>query len=331
MKLSREQSEWVREQVLQLGFLESALLPLQVDPNYSTYDTWMSEGHHEPLTYLGKNNNIRKDPKSIGQNLHSAFVFLHPYPKEFESRWVARYAWGKDYHHTMKAKLFQLAELFEQEFGPLKEHRVCVDTAPILERSLAEQSGLGWIAKNGCLLSRQHGSFFMIGVWMLSHTTDHVPNKASFHCGTCTRCMEACPTGAFLSPGLLEAKLCLSTQTIENRKAIDPSFYPHIHHQAFGCDICQEVCPWNRKTLYHPKQEHLPSLDQLLTLDETEFRKFFRKTALERPGWIGLRRNFLIAAANQEGIPKHIFELHLNHPNDIIRETAQHILDQRNA
>ena len=331
MKLSSEQLEWIQSKAVELGFLECKAVPLKEDPNYSAYENWIEEGHHKPLDYLARNNEFRKRPSQLGNNLQSAFVFLHPYPREFESKWVARYAWGKDYHHTMKSKLFQLSEFFETKFKLKFEQRICVDTAPVLERSLAQQSGLGWVAKNGCLISREHGSFFMIGCWLLSFEVELEPQISGFHCGKCTRCLDACPTDAFIKPGFLEIDKCLSAATIENRSEINSNFIKHLDQQVFGCDICQIVCPWNKKHVYEPQQEALPPLKELLSIPESNFRDYFRKTALERPGWIGLRRNFLIAAVHDESVPDNLFMEHLTHEKELIRNTARQCLEFRQS
>lgn len=331
MTLSSTQQKWIEQKAQNMGFLECKHMPLKLDPNYSSFSDWVDQKHHQPLEYLAKNNHLREDPRKLGENLRSAYIFLHPYPKEFESKWIARYAWGKDYHQTLKSKLYQLSESFASEFNLSFEQRICVDTAPVLERSLAQQSGLGWIAKNGCLIHRKHGSFFMIACWLTSFECDTQPPTSSFHCGKCTRCIDACPTNAFLEPGFIETEKCLSTQTIENRKKISTEFYPSLQHQIFGCDICQEVCPWNRKQIYYPEKEHLPDLQTLLSLSEKEFRDYFRNTACERPGWTGLRRNFLIAAAHQQNINNQLFIDHLIHEKELIRQTAQDCLSYRSS
>jgi epoxyqueuosine reductase len=311
------------------GFLECAAVPLTEDPNFETYQTWIEQEHHLPLNYLGNHLDKRKDPRRLGQELKTAIAFCHPTPQEFSSQFIARYAWGSDYHYTLREKIKQVSQQFQASFGELVEEKVCVDTIPILERSICERAGLGWIGKNGCLISRKHGSFFMLSVWLISASceTEIVPNPGTFHCGTCTRCLDACPTDAFISPGLLDAELCLASQTIELRGVMDAKFHPKLTHQAFGCDICQEVCPWNRKTLPKVDNEHLPPVLELLALDEPSFRSYFRKTALERPGWAGLRRNFLILASNHDPFPTSLMEDHLKHPHDIVSSTARQILD----
>jgi epoxyqueuosine reductase len=327
---SSDELNWINQRAQDVGFLETSTVSLKDDPNFQNYLKWVQNNHHKPLDYLGNHLDIRNNPKLLGDALESATIFLHPTPSEKPSKYIARYAWGKDYHHTIKAKLFSLSQDFQNTFGTLEEERVCVDTAPLLERSIAQRSGLGWIGKNGCLISRKHGSFFLIGSWLTSKKIEaNEPKPGSFHCGTCQRCLQACPTDAFISPGFLDAQKCLSTQTIENRKLIEPTFHPKITHQAFGCDICQEVCPWNRKTLPIIQQEVLPSLETLLSCSEKEFRDHFRKTALERPGWAGLRRNFLILAAQNRSFPLQIIIDHLRHPHEVVRETAHSLLQAK--
>lgn len=321
--------KWIEEYALKSGFLEVKPVTLEKDPNFEVYKNWIQQGHHKPLKYLEKNLDKRENPKRLGSQLHSALVFLYPYPKEFQSRYISKYAWGKDYHFQIKSKLQKLSKDFQSEWNNLNEEKVCVDTVPLLERSLAQRAGLGWIGKNGCLLSRKHGSFFFISCWLISLTLDTPQQKSHFHCGSCTRCIEACPTDAFLEPGLLEIELCLSTQTIENRKEIPPQFHPHLKENVFGCDICQDVCPWNRKRMYKAEHESLPSLKNLLEMEEPHFRDFFRDTPMTRPGWAGLKRNFLIAASHDSTIPNKTFEIYLKHNNPLLQQTAQQILNTK--
>lgn len=243
---------------------------------------------------------------------------------------IAKYAWGKDYHQVIKKKLFEMSDAYEKTFGPLESQRICVDTAPILERSIAQRAGLGWIGKNGCLISRKHGSFFLIATWMTSLRGPDLPATASsFHCGKCTRCLDACPTDAFIQPGTLDASLCLSTQTIENRSTFPKEMIGKLNEQAFGCDICQDVCPWNRKHFPDAPKESLPDLNSLLLLPEQAFRDHFRKTPMERPTWSGLRRNFLVLSANRGDVPDETIASHLQDERDLVSSTARDVLNYR--
>jgi epoxyqueuosine reductase len=323
--------EWLSAEAIELGFLECAPVSLKRDPNFNSYLDWVDNGHHKPLAYLEKNLDKRENPSLLGDKLKSAIVFLHPYPKEFNSKYVAKYACGRDYHKSIKEKMFQLSDTFSKQWGQIEEQKICVDTVPILERSLAQQSKMGWIGKNGCFISRKHGSFTLLSVWLLSYEYDEPLSEInSFHCGKCTRCIEACPTDAFLEPGKINTSKCISTLTIENRHTIDKKYFNKILSSAFGCDICQDVCPWNKKHLSTDDEEYLPDLKTLLSLDEKEFRDYFRKTPLDRPGWTGLKRNFLILASNDPNVPDSIFKNYSSHSNELLSITAKNILELRN-
>ncbi|MBF0197102.1 MAG: DUF1730 domain-containing protein, partial [Planctomycetes bacterium] len=204
--------DWLQSQKESYGFLDVGFTSLKPDPHFIVYEDWLSKGYHGPLEYMTRNNDKREDPRRLGEGLKSAFVFLFPYPNDFSSPHIARYAQGEDYHHAIKEKLFALSEKFHREVCSLDHEKICIDTVPLLERSLAIQAGLGWSAKNSCLLNRKHGSFHFIACWLtsLDLVTHHSAN--SNHCGTCTRCLDACPTDAFAAPGILNAQQCLSTK-----------------------------------------------------------------------------------------------------------------------
>ena len=331
--LTEQIFNWINDQALKLGFLESAPLKLEKDPNFESYKKWVDGKHHLPLEYLNKNLDKREHPKKLGENLNSAIIFLHPYPIKWRSQYIAKYASGEDYHYILREKIKQLSHKFSEEWGALDDQKICVDTIPILERSLAQKSGLGWIGKNGCLISRKHGSFTLLSTWLISLNYNPPETKKeqnNFHCGTCTRCIEACPTDAFLEPGKIKVEDCLSTQTIENRKLIPENYFDSIETSAFGCDICQDVCPWNRKEFTDEYEEYLPPLEKLLLMEEKEFRSYFRKTPLIRPGWAGLKRNFLILASNDPTISISTFKKYAMHQNEIISQTAINILKKKN-
>ncbi len=226
----------------------------------------------------------------------------HPYSSAFTSEeraWISRYAWGDDYHDVLRQGVEKLAALLGRDH----EHRVCVDTAPILERSWARAAGLGWIGKNTCLINQAIGSWLFLGELLTSLEIEIPPTSPPpDRCGTCTRCIDACPTAA-LTPYELDATKCISYHTIELRGPIPEEFHAGIGAHIFGCDICQEVCPWNRaapvteEPAFAPRH-FAPPLEQMASLSEREFREMFRGTPVTRARYEGFLRNVAIAMEN---------------------------------
>jgi len=214
--------------------------------------------------------------------------------------WISRYAWGDDYHEILKQRLGTLVrELLEiQPF----DYKICVDTAPLLERSYAREAGLGWIGKNTCLINQGKGSWFFLAEILTSLELEP-GSPAPDRCGTCTRCIDACPTAA-ITPDGLDARLCIAYLTIELHGAIPEPLRPLMGNHVFGCDICQDVCPWNRKSpvtrdpAFAPRL-FAPPLDRLAAITEPEFRAMFRGSPIERARYRGFIRNVCIAMGNQ--------------------------------
>jgi epoxyqueuosine reductase len=225
---------------------------------------------------------------------------------------VARYAQGLDYHDVLRHRLGQLLSWIQQQH-PECRGRAVVDTAPLLERDFARLAGLGWFGKNTMLLNRKLGSWFFLGALLLDIALQPDPTHETSHCGTCTACLDACPTQAFPEPGVLDSRRCISYLTIELRTPIPTSLREPMRDWIFGCDICQDVCPWNRKAApprapaFRPRDDlTTPDLLGLLGLTEEEFRNRFRGTALTRPRRRGLLRNVAIALGNRraaEAVP----------------------------
>jgi epoxyqueuosine reductase len=252
---------------------------------------------------------------------------------ESPSAWISRYAWGDDYHDVLKPKLEELNLWLRGELQQDFHTRVYVDTGPVLERVAAKYAGLGWLAKNTCLINERLGSWLFLGVILtdldLAPTlADGQPPPADF-CGTCTRCIDACPTDALVAPYVLDARRCISYLTIELRGAIPEEFRPAMDAMVFGCDICQDVCPWNRKSpattlaSFLPREiadsaspldqadderkKHplfMPELDWLITLTEDEFRCAFQGSPVKRTKWRGLLRNACVALGNSNITPE---------------------------
>jgi epoxyqueuosine reductase len=245
--------------------------------------------------------------------------------------WISRYAWGDDYHETIRQKLEEIVAAMRAQFREPFETRAYVDTGAILERVAAKYAGLGWLAKNTCLINQQLGSWLFLGVIIttldLESTLAHGEAPAPDLCGSCTRCLDACPTEAFAAPYVLDARRCISYLTIELRGAIAEEFRPQMGAHVFGCDICQDVCPWNRKApvtqlaAFQPRQigdappengkEKMedgrtlfaPELEWLASLDPREFSEIFRGSAVKRAKWRGLVRNACVALGNAEIAP----------------------------
>ena len=290
---------------------------------------------------------IRNDPEQMLPGLRSiicvGLVYNGPEPRstefsDIECAWISRYAWGEDYHRILRDRLEDLAWKLSgiEKFA----WRVCVDTAPLLERSLAAQAGLGWIGRNTCLINQRLGSWFFLGELL---TTLDIESDSTLpdRCGTCTRCIEACPTQALVSSPdgrfELDARLCISYFTIELRNSIPEEHRPAMGTNIFGCDICQDVCPWNRKAAFAASTEFrplefAPALERLADLSEVEFRDLFRRTPIPRAKYEGFLRNVAVAMGNThlQKFREPLEKLAMS-PYPVVADHAQWALRQLNA
>ena len=240
---------------------------------------------------------VRMNPKNLLPAAKSVICVARLYNTPGEGP-VSRYARTEDYHDTMRRDMTRLVEALQTEAGPF-EYRICVDTAPLLERSYARLAGLGWIGRNTCLINQELGSYIFLGEILTSLDIES-GTPAPDRCGTCTRCIDACPTNALLPGGLrteLDATRCISYFTIELRGAIPQQYREKIGTLAFGCDICQEVCPWNRKAPFAGEADSA-DLESLARITPEEFRERFRRTPLWRTKYSGLLRNVAVAMGN---------------------------------
>lgn len=293
------------------GFELAGVATLGPATTAAAYRRWLDAGHQAGMAWMERNVELRTDPRGLLPGATSALVVgLRYAPHRAERdlaagsfwRGVARYARGVDYHDVLRERLGGVAEKVAAEF-PGTATRVCVDTAPLLERELAARAGLGAVGKNTNLLHPEAGSWFLLGELLL--TLDLGPDSPLADlCGNCTRCLDACPTGALPAPYRLDAGRCLSYWTIEHRGEIPAEFHPHLADRHFGCDICQEVCPWNGgvsevgdEAFTPPPQRRELTLGDLLGLGEEEYRERFRGSPLKRARLEGLRRNAAIALA----------------------------------
>ncbi len=283
------------------------------------YREWLAAGMAGEMAYLGgRGAELRADPRSLLASARSVICVgklyntAHPQSGSLtdpERGWVSRYAWGQDYHTVVRAGLELLLEKLRSLVGRPFEARICTDAEPLLERSLARRAGLGWSGRNTCLINQWQGSWFVLGELVVS--LDLEPDApAAERCGSCKRCIEACPTGALIPTGraggpgwTLEARRCISYLTIELRGAIPEALRPALGHHVFGCDICQEVCPWNRKAAisgegaFQPSH-YAPRLAELVAMSGAEFRQRFAGSPLARARRRGLRRNAAVAMGN---------------------------------
>jgi epoxyqueuosine reductase len=267
------------------------------DPHAALFDEWLDRGHHATMHYLTKTASIRRNPSTRFPWAKSAIVILVPYaatrpdaPPGALSNHIARYALGDDYHDVLDRILRKI----EAEVAPHGKTWRYVDTGPLSDRALATQAGLGWIAKNAMLINEQIGSYTFIGTLLTSLENDIAPNAVADRCGTCTRCLDACPTDAILPNRTLSSERCISYATIEHRGKL-PDI--PLAANAFGCDICQEVCPWNHDPAathpaFAPRDEYRATpITDLLHYEQADFSALFRKSAVKRAKLAGMQRN----------------------------------------
>ena len=298
----------VRELAGECGFALAGVSAARAAPDFERFRDWVDRGLAGEMRYLTDHRaELRQNPESLLPGVRSVIslgmLYNGPEPlsTEFENAeraWISRYAWGDDYHSSIRAQLEQLAGKL-LDVGEFR-WRACVDTAPLLERSWARQAGLGWIGKNTCLINERQGSWFFLAE--LLTTLEIAPDApAPDRCGTCTRCIEACPTDA-LDNGELDARRCISYFTIELRGSMPEEHRAAIGAHVFGCDICQDVCPWNRRaprTAEFGRAElFAPPLERMAELSETQFKQMFRDTPVSRAKYRGFLRNVAVAMGN---------------------------------
>lgn len=316
------------------GFTEAGLLALphsEESRDANRFTEWVAAGHAGTMQYLQRVNEggdlLRARVATPFPWARSAIVCFASYhcdaPLSTETQnqrsgWIARYAWSSridehgqrrssDYHKVLLKRLKSLDAKLHEQFGEF-ESRAYVDTGPVVERSLATAAGLGWTGKNTCLIHPRAGSFGFLAVLLTSLDVipaDTQPRMTRDQCGTCTRCLDACPTGALIAPYKMDATRCIAYLTIEHKGTIAAEFLTPIGRQVFGCDICQDVCPWNRKAPIGtdpelaPRDELVnPALEWLASMDEQAWERMFNGSPVRRAGFLGMRRNIAIAMGN---------------------------------
>ena len=298
----------IKSLAAELGFTACGIARARrLDEEASRLETWLQQGYHGSMAYMANHFDKRLNPCELVPGARSVISLLHNYyPQQAinpgKPYKLARYAYGKDYHKVVKKKLKQLFARLKEEAGDISG-RYFVDSAPVMERQWARLAGLGWLGKNGLLLSKQKGSYFFLAELIVDLELDY-DRPLPDHCGTCTRCLDACPTAAIVKPGVVDGSRCISYFTIELKATEQPPADLPPDGWIFGCDVCQEVCPWNRfatphqEPAFQPKKALLEmTAEDWQQLTREQFTELFSGTAVMRTGFAGLKRN--IARVNQ--------------------------------
>lgn len=291
----------VKKTAQKLGFDYCGIAEAQfLEEEAPKLEAWLDRNYHGKMAYMANHFDKRLDPTQLVEGAKSVVSLIYNYypqeklPEAPDSIKVAKYAYGKDYHFVIKDKLKLFLESLREEIGEIGG-RAFVDSAPVMERQWAQKAGLGWRGKNSLLLNKHMGSFFFLAELIVDVDLQADPPILKDYCGTCTRCMDACPTGAIVHPEVVDASRCISYLTIELKEAIPSEFQGKMENWAFGCDICQDVCPWNRFSKPHnePLFEPHPELKTMEWEEMTQetFSKVFQKSAVKRTKWEGLKRN----------------------------------------
>lgn len=299
----REQRERIKRKAFVLGFLACGIARADyLAEEKPRLEEWLANGMNGEMEYMARNVEKRLDPRLLHEGTKSVIsVLLNYFPREkqqdSEAPVLSKYAYGTDYHFVLKDKLRELLDFINEEIAPCSA-RAFVDSAPVLDKAWAVRAGLGWIGKNTNLISVEHGSYFFIGELLIDLNLEADERIVSNHCGNCTRCIDACPTKAIVAPYVVDARRCISYQTIEQRGEIDLQLKGQFNDRVFGCDICQDVCPWNLKAEPHSEAAFDPhprlmklSREEWQDMDEILFSELFRKSAVKRTKYSGLMRN----------------------------------------
>lgn len=301
----------IKARTAELGFDPVGITALGPVETYTAFAEWLAKGCAGDMTYLARGADKRGDTRLPLEGARSAIVVALDYGGRQPAGPVARYARGDDYHELMWDRLEALHRWISEQCGQPVRGKAYVDTGPILERDLARRAGLGWIGKNTMLISPKRGSFFFLGALLLDLELESDAPFEGDRCGTCTRCLDACPTQAFVAPRVMDATRCISYLTIEHRSDIAPELRPLIGELLYGCDICQDVCPWNVRfardiaedSPFWPR-EVLGAKDartlarELLAMPQEEFSAAFRKSPMKRAKLQGLKRNAAVVLGN---------------------------------
>jgi len=304
----------IHQHANELGFELVGITPAAQSETIGRYRQWIENGYAGKMDYLERHLPLKVDVRQLLTEAKSVISLAMNYytldpPKalaEDPARGqISRYAWGDDYHEVIRQRLSELVDFIKKTAETELKARVCVDTAPLIEREYAQKAGIGWIGKNTNLIHWRSGSWYFLAEVLINIDLESDTDPLRGSCGTCTRCIEACPTDAIIEPNLLDSRLCISYLTIELKESIPQALRPKIGNLIFGCDICQEVCPWNSKAVptdepaFQPRDGNLtPKLLSLIGMTQQEFSRRFKGSPIKRTKRRGFLRNVLVAIGN---------------------------------
>jgi epoxyqueuosine reductase len=305
----------IKKRALALGFCKVGVARAEVlDAEGKLLRTWLSRNYHGTMDWMARNVEKRQDPKQVLPDAQSVVAVAmnyysdHQHASDPDIGKISRYAWGDDYHDVMRPRLERLLEYIKSE-APTANGRVYVDTGPVMDKVWAARAGIGWEGKHTNLISREYGSWIFLGEVILDIPLEYDEPSADY-CGTCTRCIDACPTGAIVEPYVVDSNRCISYLTIEHKGDIPDPLAQQFENWVYGCDICQDVCPWNQKFAqptkepsFSPRRENRsPTLIELEAMTEDEFRDRFRGSPIKRTKHAGLLRNVKAVLGKNEPI-----------------------------
>lgn len=300
---STKYSQLIKVEAMRLGFMACGISKaVFLEEEAPRLEKWLQNNHHGEMNYMENHFDKRLDPRKLVDGAKSVVsLALNYYTDEKQqdpnAPKISKYAYGEDYHDVIKEKLSALLEFIRQEIGEVNG-RSFVDSAPVLDKVWAKKAGLGWIGKNTNLINKKSGSFFFLAELIIDLELDYDEESSKDHCGTCTKCIDACPTDAIIAPYVVDGSRCISYLSIELKNEIPKEFKGKMDNWMFGCDICQDVCPWNKFSILHSEPRFQPK-EELLNLSQRDwqeitedtFKKVFKNSAVKRTKFSGLKRN----------------------------------------